>query len=63
MFCKTGIAMKEKNNSNEEKKFKNIFQDDLYGDLLSFDYYAYRLENLVKKIKSKNYKSYSKACE
>ena len=48
----------------EIEKTKNYLTKDnkFFEDILSFDFYNYRLENLVKKIKSKNYKNALKIC-
>ena len=44
-----------------DKEFK-IKSDKYLEDVLSFDYYNYKLENLVKKIKSNKCKLNIKAC-
>jgi len=56
--------MKKTEKSLKKDEVKELSKDAInaiYEDILSFDYYNYRLENLARKIRTKNLKAYLKA--
>ncbi len=53
--------MNEQKRANELNK-KSVQESKYFDDIMSFDYYNYKLENLAKKIKSKNLKTNLRAC-
>lgn len=54
--------MNEPRKTDELKNKRNLQENKFFDDILSFDYYNYKLENLAKKIKSKNAKTNVRVC-
>ncbi len=54
--------MNEQRKTNELYSKKVPLESKFFDDILSFDYYNYKLENLAKKIKSKNAKTNMRVC-